>query len=295
MPRPDDERRTNQAEAQRPRFDRLVKVFDHTRRPKALENVLGELWEGRFGENSEQLEFGKPLFTFRHSWRGQPGIYLALEHLRMTGEIPDAAVFDVSGRLRIDAHPHDVAALFGREGILEGKKVVVFGGPEAEIFQAMGAEAVGYDPVFGTKYAQSIQWTARQLGAEIEEQIDLATSTDNGWADLTYSSMLFDPGSDLVDSDTGRHAYTMNLWVVLNLTKPGGLSIHDGNGMVAAILPEFDRWPFERKTYSEIEGDINREVIIYKAPARIVEIAPHSKDDKVGSQETTYVLQRKAG
>lgn len=288
MPGKDDERTIGA------RGEGLVRVFDGRIRPPALrdafEGLWKDMWRDRLSANPLEVKYKDPLWAFQHSWEYQTGLYLALEHLRQSGSIPKCPVFDKEGRLKKDATEEEVKGLFGQDGILKGKKVLVFGGAEAEVFQAMGAEAMGFDPAF--KDLSGVNWTAYQRGFEIEELADVAQGEDNGFADLTYSSRLFDPGSGLVD-DAGSYAYTMNQWVVLNLTRPGGISIHDGKGALPAVYPDLDAWRYDRKSWKDVEPELPKDIAVRDVQARVLEIATRLPDDKVGDQETTYVLQRK--
>ncbi len=282
MPRKDDERRPRQGDVNPPKLEGLVRVFDWSKQPAHLVSVLDGLQVESFGQEYPKAPGWRP-------WGYQPGLRLALEHLRKIDEIPDAPVFDTHGDLRPDVLACDLKDFLITDKILKGKRVIVFGGPEAEVFQAMGAEAVGFDPQF--KNLSDINWRADQRGKTLA---DAGREISNGWADFTYSSRFLDPGSGLVVVRRDKHEYIDNLEVILRLTKPGGLSIHDGEGVFNALHPDLESLMPGRISLSELEATTSRDLVVREIPVRVVEIAPYASDDEVGDSLTTYVLQRKA-
>lgn len=288
MPTPDDEKKLGSNSPE------VIKVFDWERKPIALRKALMRLWIDRFGDGSVK-NLGTATW---YSWEDQPGLYLALEHLRRTKQIPDNPIFDLTGRLRKDAHEHDVEMIFGPEGILKGKKVMVFGGPEAEVFQAMGAHAVGFDPALARTDVYNL--LSSRYDRDVDSLDGLSRETLHGWADLTYSYNLFDPGSGLVGTaELRRDSYRDMLGIVMALAKPEGLSIHNGNGMVPAVHPEHDRGfsiydSLGLGTRGFLNLDLKRDFSAGTVSGKVLEIAPVSSLKGFGDPDNTYILQRKA-
>lgn len=113
---------------------------------------LREIWQRRFGEDIEfNAEPSRGWMGHRYgSYQYKNSeIILVLENLKKIGRIPNSPVFDVDGVVRRDATEDEWDSLFqsdDNEGIFASINVGVIGGPEGEIFAALGAGAVSIDP-----------------------------------------------------------------------------------------------------------------------------------------------------
>lgn len=160
----------------------------------------------------------------------------SLEQLRIRGIIPEVTCFTQNGTLNPEATETDYLSLFKTEsnpGILHGIKVGVIGGPEGEIFAALGAEAVSIDPKLG--FLPPHKWpNLTEVPYPLDEKM---ASNYAGWFDLTFSRMVFDFGNKLAYEGVSSFDSCLNL--VLQMTKLGGISIHNGS-MLPQILKTMD-------------------------------------------------------
>ena len=100
-------------------------------------------------------------------------------------------------------------------------------GPEARIFSALGATAVGFDPyLYRLPYLSGFPANLTEESQYLNQDL---SQKYGGAFDLTLSSWVFDQGSGLAGG-------SLNLMEqILLMTKPGSISLHNGSLMPALV------------------------------------------------------------
>lgn len=189
----------------------------HDRIPVTLSLVLRDLWRKHFNiaEGANRYIFGD--HGMYESYWGQFG--LTLEHLARTRKItPDPRVFDDKARIRRDASVEDFRSTLLEKQQLTGVSVFVLGGIEGRVFAEMGADVTSIDLL---KFPSVHLPNLNEIQGNFTEEFALK---NKGCFDLTFSSGVFDPGSGLKDSE---QAFKL----VLDMTKDGGISVHNGTSV----------------------------------------------------------------
>lgn len=227
------------------------------RTPLDLYSVLSKLWKNHFGGQRVRI-FHKLLFVTildeyqpYHYQRGQ--IALALEHLTQLGAVAtNSRLFDPHGRFLRDVSADTLRVAIFEEALLKGIRVGVVGGPEGRVFAEMGAETIGLDPQIGN--APKIDLPNLD---ELQKSLTPALARQySGRFDLTYSARVFDSGSGLVRYDSGfqyMNEYAYYLQLVAQMTKPDGISIHNGDMLPSSL--DLNNDLSVREVVSPLKGD----------------------------------------
>lgn len=232
-----------------------------------IDKPLEALWRNRFGKIYEFITQNKDggfmdQVYLEYIYKDLE-ILFALEQLRKLGLIPETSLTNYLTLFKTENNP----------GILDGLTIGVIGGPEGEIFAALGAEAVSIDP-----YLDKLPPHNRPNLTEIPKPLnDSLAKTFADKFDLTFSSWLFDQGSGLDSTSipligyTSPHeisvyAYYLNL--IMSMTKPGGISVHNGN-MVHLAIKSMDDPNF-----------------------RVLEASAHFSGSRLGMSDVCIALQR---
>lgn len=241
------------------------------RMPLEMFGVFRELWERHCGSSDAKIRISLQLDH-------QPGVIpdeyisyaykaheftLALEHLVQTGIAGrNLQLFNESGRIHKTIHRDILRKLFLEEKILRGVSACAIGGPEGRVFAEMGADVVNIDPQINKAPRldlPNLQERAEPLTQEIAKEYQ-------GRFDVTISSRLFDFGSGLVPGNS-INRFTEYFQLVMEMTKRGGISIHDGEAM-PYIIDALDLYP------------------------NLKEVALNAPGDRIGDSTAVYVLQR---
>lgn len=236
--------------------------------------TLGNLWLKHFGtreffevEKGGSLWSRGGLFGIDYSpYRSAfAEVALSLTYLHHLGKIPaNPELFESNGRFNHDLSTQVLEDLLFRRRLLNGINVLVIGGPEGRIFAEMGATVVGIDPYIDR--APKIDLPNLEEIPDYFVDARSVPPTHDGF-DLTLSSRLFDRGSGLARFRESREVYQQTLRGLLEVTRNGGLSIHDGDSVPVATKANTDL-------------------------CRLLEVASPFGNDKPGSSSLAYVLQR---
>ncbi|HSW89008.1 MAG TPA: hypothetical protein VLG12_07640 [Candidatus Saccharimonadales bacterium] len=186
-----------------------------------VNSVLQHTWQQRFGTEGVYISMGGKRTLYRPFFLKKYEVMAVLDHVGKLGP----------GYPK-DIEPNEIAQAF------QGKNICVIGGPEGEVYAAMGATVVGIDPNF-----KNLPVSKQQRLHEISEPLSdaLASSMANRF-DITTSSFLFDQGSGLnpdapfgADPEKEQGVFSAYLERILQMTKKGGLSFHNGNMMPYAL------------------------------------------------------------
>jgi hypothetical protein len=196
---------------------------------------LNTLWTNRVGRASdpddELIFYAVDFMTYRYkSW----SVLFLLKQLILSNIIPNSPIFLENGDPNPNASQSDYDNLFMSEhnpGILHNLNVVVIGGHEAEIFAALGAEAVGVDPHLYRLPPH--RWSNLH---EISDNFsDEFTDFYRNYFDISFSNQLFSWGSTLCHADAVIADYQKYLMQIIAVTKSKGISVHNGERMPGII------------------------------------------------------------
>lgn len=205
---------------------------------------LGNIWEKRTGiprffetVRSNGIFPARKYENYQHV---HTAALLVLEQLFRAGSIPSGDLFNRKGKVKQEVAKEKWDAIFQEEdnkGILASLSIGVIGGPEGEIFAAMGATATSIDPFLGVLPPHN-----RSNLTELPEMLtpELAKSLSEQF-NLTFSRYLFDKGSGVAAwYHDNEEQYVSTFADVIETTKVGGLSIHNGNMIetILKLLPE---------------------------------------------------------
>jgi len=209
-------------------------------------HILEQRWLKHFGTSSDEyvLEKGSsshPGTEFMNYSYERSKFGLALEYLYKSGKINNrTGLFDEQRYMKVNLPEEQLERALFKEQILEGVDVGVIGGPEARFFADMGANAVSIDPLIARAPPVDIPHLtelSENLGKDVAQRFA-------GAFDLTYSSRVFDQRSGLDQifrmgfiepSEREIEVYQNYLRHIAQMTKKGGISLHDGNMMVHAV------------------------------------------------------------
>lgn len=213
------------------------------RYPLSLAVSINELWYSHFGTYDVYYELPKAgLLSERKyaSYFSQLGFYvLSLEHLAQAGMIEkDPEIFDVSGRIHRTL-PQESAKKLMSDKPLKGVSVGVFGGPEGRVFAQMGADTINIAPSINLAPPLDLP-NLQEISAYFDSQ--LAEEYKDSF-DLTFTSRVFETGSGLKiarqpEEKQFKSEFSMYeefLRLILETTKAGGISVHDGD-LVRLVL-----------------------------------------------------------
>lgn len=230
----------------------------------SLFGYLKNLWQLHSGSSSFFLVnpgvfFGMNMLDYSTYNIHQCEIMLALEYLAKMNLIDNNnLIMNKRGQIKENSTVQDWEE-FAERNSLNRARICVVGGHEGRIFAQMGAWVMGVDP-----YLNVLQ-PPLSLAQNLEEHPyvlyeDLARNNTDQF-DLTFSSWLFDWPSGIQDPErVMRH--------ILTMTKVGGYSMHNGK-----LIPKI----------AELVRDI----------ARVVEIVPYSKHEKIGQDIQVYFVLQK--
>lgn len=168
-------------------------------------------------------------------------ICLTVEELHALGLITGGEyLFDTRGYLSAEIGPEQFQRA-RQEEILSGLRIINVGGIEAIPLRLFGAEVAFIDsglehtsfPEFFSRLSK-MRFVTERLGDENAGKLGVT-------ADVVMSSLLFSRGSGMVESPHCRYdapfddpelsLYKKYLRLMLSLTRPGGINIHDGEVM----------------------------------------------------------------
>lgn len=236
-------------------------------------DFLGDLWEEHFKTRTPFFKTHTSTFSllFDEEFFDYQGklfqFVLALEFLRKLRPTLSLGIFDNGGRLASNLNKKDLETIVKNQG-LEDLRIGVFGGPEGRVFAALGAQAVNIDPLINKAPGlnltnlSELPITIREAQAQLPQNFD-----------LTFSARVFDNGSGLVMPNFSNYDEWVAGWAdylrsILQMTRVGGFSIHDGN-----MMPK-------------IVGRV-------QDLAQVVEIGLPYSNNKIGDSDVIFVLQRK--
>lgn len=170
---------------------------------------------------------------------------LTLEKLYAMGAIPHAStLFDAQGCLNLEMSAVDIENARD-ESLLESVHIVNVGGVEALLFNIWGAHTTYVDSTLlwcSRPNFDNSRYIPHRLGPLIAKDLE-------GTADVVMSSLLFSRGSRMVDdrsvgmwdpvTEEEASANEEYLRYCLQMNRPGGLNIHDGE-ILEEVIPRVE-------------------------------------------------------
>lgn len=170
---------------------------------------------------------------------------LTLEKLYAMGAIPQAtSLFDAQGCLNLEMSDADIK--YARdERVLEPAHIVNVGGVEALLLNIWGAHTTYVDSTLlwcSRPNFDNSRYIPHRLGPLIAKDLE-------GTADVVMSSLLFSRGSRMADdqsigmrdpvTEEEASVYEEYLRYCLQMNRPGGLNIHDGE-ILEDVIPRVE-------------------------------------------------------